>query len=846
MGRKWNDMIAHYNIYFNGEQKLIAAMDRLETGNIDDFSSFISVFPWGDDNAKKANTAEMDEVIKKTSTVIQDRYNSKWVDDSYLLMGKAYFFKGDYYAAAETFSYMLARFKKTPIADDANVWSFMCYVMLKRYDDAGVIYSEIKNVTSLDKTVNEYKHAAAAETFIKQNKLPLAKEELKLALQYSSRKVFKLRYHYLLAQLYMQSDSLEKARYHLGKLLKMNPKYDMDFNARIFLARTYKNSDKDGIKKANRYLKKMLKDDKNTSNFDQIYFEMALLAAANKDIPQAMQYYRKSLDNANGKKNLQAMAYLELAKIYFAKPDYLLAQAYYDSTANFIQPDHPDYKKIIDRQTILSDLVKSFLTIQREDSLMKLAKMPADELSALIDKTIENKKEQERLQKQKEEDEKRRQEALGQTQLPPSNVPSLPGDPFSGGAAFYFDNPANIQRGMSEFRQKWGNRALTDYWRYSAKEKETPQPETGGNPDGGGKKDEPKNENPQTDQKWKDLPEEKQNYYRDIPFSKSEQEQSLARVEDAMYKIGSIYYEQLRDYPEAASAFEKYLQRFNGNNREPQVLYNLVKIYEELKSAKKEEAKNKLLTNYPDNSFTLLLSGKRINNNEDINIGGIDKKLLDFYDSMFAAFNQGKYNEVIQFKKTADTRFGANPISGKIMFLYGVSLGKLGKSNEMKEVLNEIIQSYPNTDLAANSEILIKGLEKDKTSQVQKIDYSMYSFNPTDRHIYIMVLPSGKVDINKIKSTLSNFNKERRQFDQLEISSIILDKERILVIVKDFRIKDDAILYRAEFNSAKEFHATAGLTEFTAMVISNKNFVELIKSKNFEAYSAFYADFYEK
>ena len=40
---------------------------------------------------------------------------------------------------------------------------------------------------------------------------------------------------------------------------------------------------------------------------------------------------------------------------------------------------------------------------------------------------------------------------------------------FNGSKGFYFANQANISKGEKEFKQIWGNRALTDNWRTSTK-----------------------------------------------------------------------------------------------------------------------------------------------------------------------------------------------------------------------------------------------------------------------------------------------------------------------------------------------------------------------------------------
>ena len=85
--KSWNNMVAHYNSYFNAEQKLEACMSRLADKQKDDFNSIINVFPYGSEKDAKGIKEPLDAAMKKASKVIQNKPNSKWVDDAYFLIG---------------------------------------------------------------------------------------------------------------------------------------------------------------------------------------------------------------------------------------------------------------------------------------------------------------------------------------------------------------------------------------------------------------------------------------------------------------------------------------------------------------------------------------------------------------------------------------------------------------------------------------------------------------------------------------------------------------------------------------------------------------------------------------
>ena len=68
--------------------------------------------------------------------------------------------------------------------------------------------------------------------------------------------------------------------------------------------------------------------------------------------------------------------YLTLANLYYSLPDYPHAQAYYDSALVTLDPDYPGYDALFTKSKSLTRLVKELNTVQLEDSVLKLAKLP--------------------------------------------------------------------------------------------------------------------------------------------------------------------------------------------------------------------------------------------------------------------------------------------------------------------------------------------------------------------------------------------------------------------------------------------------------------------------------------
>ena len=110
---------------------------------------------------------------------------------------------------------------------------------------------------------------------------------------------------------------------------------------------------------------------------------------------KALEYYTKSIEANKGNDQQKARSYLTLANLYYSIPDYPNAQAYYDSAVSHIDPDYPGYNALFTKSKSLTRLVDEINTVQLADSVLKLAKLPQEELYERIDAIIEQERKKE-------------------------------------------------------------------------------------------------------------------------------------------------------------------------------------------------------------------------------------------------------------------------------------------------------------------------------------------------------------------------------------------------------------------------------------------------------------------
>jgi len=96
----------HYNFYFNANEKIKQVLERAKAAHKDDYTKLLSFYNYGFEQTAQYKT-DLDSVIyKATAGILLHDLRSNWVDNLYLLMGRAYYLKKDFDSAYLTFQYL--------------------------------------------------------------------------------------------------------------------------------------------------------------------------------------------------------------------------------------------------------------------------------------------------------------------------------------------------------------------------------------------------------------------------------------------------------------------------------------------------------------------------------------------------------------------------------------------------------------------------------------------------------------------------------------------------------------------------------------------------------------------
>ncbi len=855
--RTYHNLTAHYNVYWNGMDNLRQGLKEQQATLKDNYALVLPVFNYGEksDAAKISQYADIaikkaSKTINKHSMTFSRKEYVRWIDDSYLLIGKCYFYKQDYTMARRTFEFVIKTYNYNEIKYEAMLWQANANIQIGDYNRAEPMLDMLQS--KIDKGDAPAKHETElnlvyAQFFLLQKNYEGAVPYLNRALELKPSKAMQTRVRFILGQIHQLNGELNDAAQMYAYAIKHAKSYDMEFNAKINLAQCYdsKTGNREFIVKK---LMKMLKDDKNKDFQDQIYYALAHISMKDADSVAAIEFYKKSVSTSKTNNYQKAISSLELADIFFETRDYTTSQAYYDSTMQFLPKDYPGYKELAKRTMTLTDLVKNLQVIQRQDSLQKLATMPEDQRNKIIDQIIA-KLVADEMKKQMEEQLLRESQSLygaqggmGQDQQPGGSKEGR----------WYFYNPTIMSNGFSTFMRKWGRRKLEDNWFLTNKATTSfanePQvtdsiPGAPGDTTKGGKKGLAKSKNPK----------ERAYYIPDIPFTKEKVQVSNDMIIEAYYQAGFIYVEGLGDYGNATETFEKLQDRFPGNKYKIQTAYELCQLYAHLQNQpKSDQYKNQILTLYPESDYAKLLVNP--NYYKEINARQSDASKL--YNDTYKAYLNQQYYMVINNADIARGKYKSDSVlMPKFDYMRAMALGKIEVVDSLVSAMNKVIRDYPYSKVKpmAESVLAFLGTQKDSKGQPIATDSvtvadntsKLYTFDPNAVHFYVLVVRDDMVDVDALKVKISDYNAKFHDLENLMVNSLILENGRQMITVNNFDNSETAMNYfLGILNSKYIFTKLENAGEYFNFVISVENYPVLYKNKDIPQYLRFFEKYY--
>lgn len=717
----------HYNYYFNANEKYKSIIEKIQAAWIEDYNQLLPFFNYSLDQTAQ-DKEQLDSLIYKCNAgILLHDLRNEWIDNMYLLLGKAYLLRKDFDSAYMAFQYINYAYApkddgydvllgsnssntkgiftistkekknwfktisgaRPPSRNESFIWQARNYIERNELTEASGLLEILQADPLFPKRLFPELNNMMAYLFYKQQTYDSAAHYILQSMNVAENKADEARRYFLAAQLYQLADKNILAEKQYEKAIQKSVDPIMEVYARLNIASIAAGKENNAIQNNLNELLKMAKRDKYDIYRDIIYYAAAQLELKRNNQTAAKKYLVKSIESSIDNGGQKAKAFLQLADIYYYEKKYAYSYAYYDSTqTTLLEPNKSAIERLNLRKPLLKILATNQVIQNREDSLQKIASLPQREKEELVKKVW-----------------KQLKKAKGESAEDPAQ-PFSPSNPAgdatifkSTTGEFYFASAAAKAKGYSEFRAAWGNRPNADNWR-----RQTALDKTFSNANNTSPID-------ATAEGKKDTAEETESFeslLNNVPdtpekLAASNKKRSKAATENAL-----VLQNKLEDYAIAAELYETLLNNpaDSSYNRE-EVVFNLLYCYKKLSLFGKADSLQHILQKeFPTGKFTEKLNPQKVNTAAEA--------AKTMYTNIYKQFIEGNFAAAIAAKEKADSSYGKNFWTPQLLFIESIYYIKQQKDSTAINRLDNLRTQFASSPMATKAGDMIDVLKRRK------------------------------------------------------------------------------------------------------------------------------------
>lgn len=711
----FQNSFTRYNYYFNANKKMEEAMLNMQRVRKDNFDSLLALYPFNPDKDSALLAADMDSIIQKTSVGIQIHDpRTKWGDDLYLLLGQAYYYKGNYNEASASFRYVLSLrdkrskdylknttktdskkplsiaqadkkglldfLKHRSVHNEAILWLAHTFTQMHQEGNAESVLDLVASDPNFPESLKGRLALEKAFIALSENDHKVAAEQLAIVSKDGNIPAWqRMRAGYISGQIFQNRGEYQASAQSFQQVVDLHPKIDMDFYARKNLAYSTMNAGTNQ-EEALASFKKVLHDAKYAPYYEQVYYILGRLSANSGKYEEAEGYLKSGLHTAKATPKQKALSFAALGNVYYAQSKYLDAKLAYDSAA--ILSSHAPKNSMVrlasKRSRALNGITEPMGIIRNSDSLLVLGKLSSKEQLAAVRKYIR------RLEAQRNDSIYRAENAVLNAQMQStskSNATNNSNNPY---ANWYFSNSSLVQQGINEFKRKWGNRPPADNWRRLSAVSTLAQNENQNN--------NTSDDDNEVTYDANGLPTE-ESLMAFIPTTQERNDELIGMIQKAYMDLATAYINDLEDYPPALATLDTFDKRYPSSEYDAESLYLRYLAY--MKQGKIADAKlcaKKILERAPKSKQAELVSAA-VEGSESAGPAS-NAGIAQYYDETYELLLNREYMPVLARVKQAEKQFTDAAYAKRFRIVEGIALASIDSFNTADSLLKDFIAKY--------------------------------------------------------------------------------------------------------------------------------------------------------
>jgi cellulose synthase operon protein C len=482
LGQRYTNFTAYYNTFYNAQRAFEREERTILRADLPvERERFLPLFPRP---AQAARGQGLETAIRKAADVLRDHPSSKWVDDALLLIGKAYFYQGNYDAAAQKFRELLA-LEGNRLTDEAHLWLGRSLLEAEDYAGAAGALRDGLDRPGVRERWTGAMRLVLGEVDVRRGDYAAAVQALRAGFETTPDRELAARAAFLLGQTHDVLGDPEAAAEAYALALARRPSPELLYAAELQRALALSRSERSD--RALTQLTRLSRDDKYVQQRAEVELVRARVLAASGRAEEARSLLHRLLyDRESGLRidRVRGPIHYRLGELYRDRfGDYARAAAHFDTAATALRQATPVRDPRLTPEAITdadraSEAFGAFARARERvadlDSLLYLGSLD-DEAFAEAVAAIGEQRRAEAVAREREIRRIEEQQGFaaaaqqGGVGMAPGSASAAGLDGGSGAAGFLaYQDPVRVAEGRVAFQTRWGHRPYVPNWRRSA------------------------------------------------------------------------------------------------------------------------------------------------------------------------------------------------------------------------------------------------------------------------------------------------------------------------------------------------------------------------------------------
>ncbi|MDE5560027.1 MAG: tetratricopeptide repeat protein, partial [Bacteroidales bacterium] len=372
-----------------------------------------------------------------------------------------------------------------------------------------------------------------------------------------------------------------------------------------------------------------------------------------------------------------------------------------------------------------------------------------------------------------------------------------------------------------------------------------------------------------TEDNVKELTPEDAGYYlTDIPQSDSAMRPYDSIVENALYRIGVIYFDRLDEDAQGEPYFLRLIKEFPRSAYIPSAYENLCKIYHKRGDTERYQHYADLLArHYPGTE-----QDQRINDPTYFEkLSESEHEIQTWYEQAYEFFAANRFMEMLDVVNRIERRYPVNKFKPQLMFLRAVGLAHTSGYEEMIGLLENFKNSYPDHELNERVDVLLERArreakrapkpetppvlaatetepkQEEKATEPAPAGKTAFADkDPYAAHSVIFICEKKKFNPRAMRIRMEDINRKFHSDVELSVETEDFGETHIMFVISGFRDWERAGDYAKSLATDTYVFSTVKPEDGFWGEISDDNLDILRKTRNTEEYRTHYKNHYGK